>query len=326
MQSRFYVNCRHFLRAYYGKIYESIRLTETIGSCFVICFSRLGNLGRLGNQLFQVAATIAAAERCGVSPKFPAWKYAKYFAGPFDQSLTMEEISDEYMEPSAAYSAIPCRTNVDLFGFFQCEKYFIDQELLIRSRFKIMDSLLPAEYENCDFDCAIHVRRGDYTKESHRFVPLQMDYYNRAMTAAREKGLSKFVVCSDDPDWCAANFPGDVHVVRDLDEIQTLCFMSRIPNHIIANSTLSWWSSWLCSNPAKLVFAPKIWYAFNYSFCRNTDYQYCDNWQLIPHSISITKQISSLVRSREKERFFLAYVSREKWLEIEHFYSRQTKI
>ena len=36
--------------------------------------------------------------------------------------------------------------------------------------------------------------------------------------------------------------------------------MSKCDDYIIANSTFSWWGSWLGTSPTKKIIAPKIWF------------------------------------------------------------------
>ncbi len=280
----------------------------------MIAFSRLGKLGRLGNQLFQVAATVSASESFGVSAKFPRWEYAKYFAGTFDQSLPSAEIAQIYYEPKAEFAAIPNISNLDLFGFFQCEKYFANHQNTIRRQFTFVDGLLPERWRGVEADCAIHVRRGDYLNEAHRFVQLKMDYFQKAIEIARERGCKSFILCSDDPVWCRRNFSNDLYVVDDFTDIQSICLMSRAKNHIIANSSLSWWSSWLSANPQKFILAPQTWYGFTLPIHPSYDYQYCPNWELVPNSVNLFEQLVSLSRTKEPELFFLPYISRQRWL------------
>jgi hypothetical protein len=211
----------------------------------MICFSRLGYLGQLGNQLFQVAATLAAAKRFGTNAKFPHWKYAQFFQGRFDQTLSKDEIAETYVEKTAHFNSIPDRPNLDLFGFFQSHRYFSDEEPLIRNAFAVTEDLVPAPWRDAQADCSIHVRRKDYLARSHKYVPLQMDYYDSAIKYMRERGCSRFLLFSDDVEWCKNNFPGDIKIVDGLTDIQSLSLMSQCNHHIIANSTFSWWGSWL---------------------------------------------------------------------------------
>src|ERR1700722_13371875 len=51
----------------------------------------LGEMGRFGNQLFQIAATIGIARRNGCSFVFPIWPYARYFEFPIPQSRLIRQ-------------------------------------------------------------------------------------------------------------------------------------------------------------------------------------------------------------------------------------------
>ena len=128
----------------------------------MISYKDLGQMGRLGNQLFQIATTIALAERNDDKYVFPQWTYEKNFNlyNCFSDNI---EATETYREPSFTYSPIPYKPNLNLHGFFQSEKYFADQ-------FDIIHHLLtPQIGYGIKYNYAsIHVRRGDYlnlTKE-----------------------------------------------------------------------------------------------------------------------------------------------------------------
>jgi hypothetical protein len=85
-----------------------------------------------------------------------------------------------------------------------------------------------------------------------------MNYYNKAMELAPGE---KFCVFSDDIEWCRQNFKGkDIFFMSNEDEIFDLGAMSKFGNNIAANSSFSWWSSWLNTNTEKKVIVPNKWF------------------------------------------------------------------
>lgn len=115
----------------------------------------------------------------------------------------------------------------------------------------------------------IHIRRGsnpinpDEPKYSDNpfYVDLcKTDYYERAMALFPD---DKFLVFSDDPEWCREKFNNnpDVQVMDKGDEITDFNLLASCKDQIIANSSFSWWAAYLNPNPSKRVIAPKQWYA-----------------------------------------------------------------
>lgn len=227
----------------------------------MITCSVVGNMGRLGNQLFQIATTVAYALDNGQEYMFPRWDYQDYINLPIGTPISYYEPVNEI---NLRYNELPRHTcNVNLHGHFLSTKYFQHRkkELVDLLRPKdIKCSVLPYGVPSC----SIHVRRGDYLNpeqlEAHGVMP--MSYYEKAMDIVREKHPDViFYVLSDDITWCMENFKGCNFVHHEKD-IEDLIFMTRCQHHIISNSTFGWWGAWLsCHSYGKTVVAPRQWFA-----------------------------------------------------------------
>jgi len=113
---------------------------------------------------------------------------------------------------------------------------------------------------------SLHVRRGDYTLAAEGNIALPMEYYERAITRAKERvDEPTFFVFSDDMEFARANLPAGLKTVFvDHNDHWTahedLRLMSSCRHHILANSTFSWWGAWLNPNEDKVVMAPRQWH------------------------------------------------------------------
>lgn len=228
-----------------------------------VTFSELGRWGRLGNQLFQIAATVGEARRRDWEYAFGEWDYAPYFAGPFPSLPAWSDRLGTYREPTFAFQATDFRASTQLVGYFQSERYFAHSAAEIRALFAVRPWIAEECAELCGslFDsstCSIHVRRGDYVNHP-QFVDLAAtEYYENALQVF--PAGTRFVFFSDDIDWCRERFRGQQFVfVRSNHEVVDLQLMSSCSAHIIANSSFSWWGAWL-GGPGKTVIAPRQWF------------------------------------------------------------------
>ncbi|MEK9207398.1 MAG: alpha-1,2-fucosyltransferase [Patescibacteria group bacterium] len=114
----------------------------------------------------------------------------------------------------------------------------------------------------------IHVRRGKnpfipsepkYNENPFHFNISDTDYYERAMALFPNE---KFLVFSDDVEWCKEKFRDnpDVQVMDKGDEIEDFNMLASCKHLILANSSYSWWVGWLCPNESKKIVCPKQWY------------------------------------------------------------------
>jgi len=186
----------------------------------------------------------------------------------------------QYDEPKFSHDDLPTQDNILFNGYFQSEKY-LDRELILKL-YSIDDISL--EYINDKYkniisnSVSIHVRRGDYLNKYDKHPVQDINYYNLAMKYFRD--YKKFIIFSDDIEWCKTNFIGDqfIFIEGEHDYID-LWLMSLCDHNIIANSSFSWWGAWLNQNINKKVIAPKNWFGPKKKL--DTIDLYCKDWILI---------------------------------------------
>lgn len=261
----------------------------------MISFNNLGNQGHLGNQMFQYAATkgIAAKRnqdfmippRQSFGSRYPA---KSFLDDCFDLNCkrgisnftTINETNFCYDESIIGHP----NEDIDILGYFQTEKYFIDIEDQIKFDFKFKNEILEycqkffIEQDINDGCISLHIRRGDYvTNPNH---PVQTEEYYKQSLDLMPSELP-VIVFSDDSNWCMENklFDDDRFMVSqdNLPGID-MCLMTLCDHHIIANSSFSWWGSWL--SQSKKTIAPKNWFGGE---CINHDTKdlYPSKWILI---------------------------------------------
>lgn len=228
----------------------------------MITFPELGIATRLGNHLFQMAATISLALENGETYGFPRWVHEGDFPVPACFHDRLPEGPD-YREPAFSYTPIPYRPGLRLHGYFQSERYFKNYEDLIRQLFTPLR--MPSRAQFAD-TASLQVRREGYLLLPNHHPVLPMDYYDRAVDYLHGKGIRKFLVFSDDLDWCRTHFTKPYFtVIPDMKAIDQFAWTISCKHHIMANSTFSWWSAWLNPNPDKIVVAPNLWFGPGYA-------------------------------------------------------------
>lgn len=156
------------------------------------------------------------------------------------------------------------KDNVLYDGFFQSEKYFPNRDFILElfqpSDF-VKDKL--KRYDNLfnNTTCSIHVRRGDYLKYDLH-VAREMDYFNKGIAAIGD--VNKYLIFSDDIEWCKKNFIGDkfIFIENEKDYVE-LYLQSKCTHNIISSSSFSWWGAYLNNKPNRKIAGPKQWFSKN---------------------------------------------------------------
>jgi len=108
----------------------------------------------------------------------------------------------------------------------------------------------------------LHVRRGDYVHHPVHYFDLTTYYMDAIQWIRDQDAEAFFYIVSDEIDWCQQVFKQETGVlfVEDLDAYRTLYLMTLCKKGgICANSTFSWWGSYLNPNPDKKIVFPKQW-------------------------------------------------------------------
>lgn len=225
------------------------------------------NAGRLGNFLYQCAATINYAFKHGLEYSVPDNTRNSVGCPVYLQHLVhpryiqgMEEILiNELWNTMQHYQEIRFeefwrQQQIVLNGYWQSYKY-IDP---------YRDEIIKAfcyPYERNDRVCSIHVRRGDYVFLP-RVHPVVTEVYlwsaiNRIYNDTK---ISRFLVHSDDIDWCKSVFGSGENGLQfeysGKAPEQDLISMANCEHQICSNSTLALWGAELNQNPNKIVIVP----------------------------------------------------------------------
>jgi hypothetical protein len=225
----------------------------------VISFARLGKMGRLGNQLWQIAATYGYAERDAMTPVFPQWEYQKYFEPELPKGLfgthLHKEKAFEYEEMTGTFGG-----DTDLCGYFQSYKYF-PKNLPIKFKPDFLSqqkAKLPAGEKIC-----VHIRRGDYVGHE-AYYQLPVTWYIKALMTIEGWQEKPIIFISDDLGYCKTHFEclKNAHFIKG-NEAEHMAMGSLCDHFICSNSSFSWWAAYL--GEQKKVIYPSRYFRGSYS-------------------------------------------------------------
>ena len=255
-------------------------------------------MGGLGNQIFQIFATISYAIKSrnqfkfvnlttlgggSTTVRYTFWETFFNNLKPFLISELPRPIH-VIREKNFPYNDLPINEmvnrNVMIYGYFQSYKYFQENYSIIYRLLNIEKmknyvlSTIDLKEDFLDNCISIHFRIGDY-KKLQDFHPLATyDYYERALncisssTQHREFNILYFCEDSDIDDVLSIinklvdKFPiyNFKRGLNSLEDWQQMLLMSCCHHNIIANSSFSWWSAYFNSNKDKIVCYPSVWF------------------------------------------------------------------
>jgi len=234
----------------------------------IYTYKNLGRNGRLGNQLWQIAWQIGSADKNnGEALIDKRWDYRSFFSIPDSYFKTrpkgnMIDGGTHYFQELHHWDSVAEK----IFEYFQPSAESVDY--------------LHANYPSWFFDSSvnktsIHVRAGDYLDHPNNFPIPTNRYYLSAIRKVEQ--TSRLILFSDDIEFAKNKLArlnikqeilyvdgtpraiGDRH--RDPKDQWDMFLMTYCQQHIIANSTFSWWGAFLAKSNA--VYYPSVWWGPN---------------------------------------------------------------
>jgi hypothetical protein len=246
-------------------------------------------MGGLGNQLFQIFATISNAIRTkqrftflyseslganGDTIRNTYWSNLFIRLKPFlinslphHMNIIREE-SFSYKEPN-----VPTEGDNCIVGYFQSYKYFEENYDTICKMIGIQG--LKNDYPVSENTISMHFRIGDYKKVQHFHPIMPYEYYKNSIAHILSESIidSTYTILY----FCENQDIDDVNIIvnqlktdyptiiftrasNNIPDWGQMLTMSNCQHNIIANSSFSWWGAYFNRNSKKIVCYPSIWF------------------------------------------------------------------
>lgn len=231
-------------------------------------------MGGLGNQIFQAAHALSQGLKHNREVVFVprSWtpmqgrQTENYVNNIFRNLKFVDNIDgfEKVMEGPWEFSDVFVKDHNTVFdGYFQSSKNFFGYDEEMRRIFEPSQDFIDEMYQkhpqlNLENTLSIHIRRGDCFMNLDIHPIANEIYVQRAIESIGE--YSHVFVFSDDKNWVRENLKFENVTYVDDEDYKELWLMSLCKNHIIVNSTFSWWGSFLNKNKNKKIVAPSIWF------------------------------------------------------------------
>jgi len=265
----------------------------------------LGNSGRLGNQLWQIAGTIGIAAATDKDFCFPEWAYERYFSVSSDWFLPQEALYGEDVSIFARQIDQRAKVYLQDYGLWREVREQVYE--VLQPTLEAKAELASPKYEQYYLLphplLVIHVRRGDnataHLRNEDGHHPLRpMSYYREAIELQEYRSIAIF---SDDLPWCRDAFQdidayffegGSARPKEHEPEYATapvedwidLIAMENADSFIMSNSSYSWWGAFLSGSEGKNIIYPWPFFGPKLDYL-DASIMFPEDWRKLPHVI-----------------------------------------
>jgi len=266
-------------------------------------------MGGLGNQLFQIFATISYAMKHRKPFKF-LYKdflgnrptYWNTFLKPLmvftvKQRPTMTVIKETSFEFQIIQDPVQGEDST-LKGYFQSHKYFETHWSTLARLIRLEDqkACVKSQYNhNYDNIISMHFRLGDYKNLQDCHPLMKYEYYRNSVQhiidTTKNIKLKILYFCEKEDeedvqiiiDKLKTKFPECtfVKIDHEIYDWAQLLMMSLCRHNIIANSSFSWWGAYFNSRDDKIVCYPDVWFGPKLAPINDTRDLFPETWTKI---------------------------------------------
>jgi len=240
----------------------------------MITFSKINSHGRMGNQMWNIAAMIGFSKKYGAPLNMPDWHYAKYFkkVPGNGHPRGMQVAEKAFHFTPEYYDSLDWSMDMDFLGYFQSPRYFEHCKEDVMEAFEFDETFkrhVRSKYSEVfkKKTIAISCRVGDYRNNPGYEVLPAMYYVLSLYTHFEDWRDYNLIFLSDSIDWVKLHFGclPNAYFATDFDSknyffsetaVEQLCLMSMADHFIIANSTFSEWGAILGEKEGSKVIRP----------------------------------------------------------------------
>lgn len=250
-------------------------------------------MGGLGNQMFQISHAYSQGLKHNRPVVFKPHSWIPLQGRNTTNYLNNIFRNIQFVEDNSEFEVVnedefsfqnlsPKDSNTMFVGYFQSSKNFFGFDKEIKKLFApttkfIQDAIEKYPQLELKNTVSIHMRIGDYINNPTIHPVVSKEYINQALDELVP--YDHIFIFGDNKDYMKKNYLGKHVTIVDEEDWYELWLMSLCKNNVIANSTFSWWGSFLNSNPNKKVFAPSIWFGPNGPNAKDI---YETSWKVVP--------------------------------------------
>jgi|LakMenEpi03Aug12_release.lakeMendotaPanAssembly.Ray.scaffolds.fasta_scaffold01911_19 hypothetical protein len=201
--------------------------------------------------------------------------------------------------------------NTLIDGYFQDERYFFNKIVNLKNYITFINQKKLDQIILDNKTCVLNIRGGEYKR--HKDFILPKNYWLNSMRLIRKKGIKKFIIVTDDENYCKRFLPGYQIISNSIED----CFMYlyKAKNIVVSNSSFSYFPI-LLQDTLPFVIAPSYWARHTSGFKRWASVSnYYPNWNWIDLNGKLMKKkkiIQSIKKTEEMYKINYNLVSQLK--------------